>query len=226
MADQSDCAGVVVGVGLGLGLTEADGTGEGDCPDVEKFGLSALLLGNGLGVRTGMNWGRIVVTLADAAAVCAPAFVFAVLFVLARAFVPICVASVELPPEAASPGAAPPVIPPVRLLIPVCAPAFTPMCAPTFVFTPVFVPLRAFIPVWAALVELPLETLSPAAGPPMIPLVGLLIPVCAPAFIPMCAPAFVFGPVIVLLRKFSWAALVELPLKPLCPTVAPVVVPV
>jgi hypothetical protein len=62
----------------------------------------------------------------------------------------------------------------------------------------------------------------------MIPPVGLLIPVCAPAFIPMCAPAFVFGAVLVLLRKFvpNWAALVELPLKPLCPTVAPVVAPV
>ena len=70
------------------------------------------------------------------------------------------------------------------------------------------------------------KPLSPAAGPPMMPLVGLLIPVCAPAFIPMCAPAFALGAVIVLLRKFSWAALVELPLKPLCPTVAPVVVPV
>ncbi len=31
----------------------------------------------------------------------------------------------------------------------------------------------------------------------MIAPVGLLIPVCAPAFIPMCAPAFVFGAVIV-----------------------------
>ena len=114
MADQSDCAGVVVGVGLGL--TEADGTGEGDCPDVEKFGLSALLLGNGLGVGTVMDSGRIVVALAglaEAAAVCAPAFVLAVVLVLARVFVPICVAPVELPPEAASPGAAPPVIPPV-----------------------------------------------------------------------------------------------------------------
>ena len=60
----------------------------------------------------------------------------------------------------------------------------------------------------------------------MITPVGLLIPVCAPAFIPMCAPAFVLGAVIVLLRKFSWAALVELPLKPLCPAMTPVVVPV
>jgi hypothetical protein len=226
VADQSDCAGVVVGVGLGLGLTEADGTGEGDCPDVEKFGLSALLLGNGLGVGTVMDWGRIVLTLAGVAAVCAPAFVFAVLFVPAREFVPICVASVELPPEAASPGAAPPVIPPVRLLIPICAPAFIPVCAPTFVFTPVFVPLRAFIPVWAALVELPLETLGPPAAPPMIPPVGLVIPVCAPAFIPMCAATFVFGPVLMLLRKFvpSWAPPVELPLKPLCPANAGIVV--
>jgi hypothetical protein len=53
MADQSDCA----GVGVEVGLTEADGTGEADCPGVEKFGLSALLLDNGLGVGTGMNWG-------------------------------------------------------------------------------------------------------------------------------------------------------------------------
>ena len=68
--------------------------------------------------------------------------------------------------------------------------------------------------------------LSPAAGLPMIPLVELLIPVCAPAFIPMCAPTFALGAVIVLLRKFSWAALVELPLKPLCPTNAGVVIPV
>jgi hypothetical protein len=69
--------------------------------------------------------------------------------------------------------------------------------------------------------------LSPAAGPPMIPLVGLLIPVCAPAFIPMRAPTFVFGAVLVLLRKFvpSWAVPVELPLKPLCPAVAGIVAP-
>jgi hypothetical protein len=62
----------------------------------------------------------------------------------------------------------------------------------------------------------------------MIPPVGLLIPVCAPAFIPMCAPAFVFGAVLVLPRKFvpNWAALVELPLKPLCPAIVPVVAPV
>jgi hypothetical protein len=44
----------------------------------------------------------------------------------------------------------------------------------------------------------------------------------------VCAPAFVFGPVLILLGGFvpSWAALVELPLKPLCPAVAPVVAPV
>jgi hypothetical protein len=70
---------------------------------------------------------------------------------------------------------------------------------------------------------LPIELESPAAAPLVIPPVGLLIPVCAPAFIPMCAPTFVFGAALVLLRKFSWAALVELPLKPLCPAVAPVV---
>jgi hypothetical protein len=95
------------------------------------------------------------------------------------------------------------------------------------VFTPVFVPLRAFIPVWAALVELPLKPLSPAAAPPMIPPVGLLIPVCAPAFIPMCVPAFVFGLVLLIpLGGFvpNWAALVELPLKPLCPAGAGIVV--
>jgi hypothetical protein len=44
-------AGVEVGVG------EADGSGEEDCPGVEKFWPSALLLNNGLGVGTGMNWG-------------------------------------------------------------------------------------------------------------------------------------------------------------------------
>jgi hypothetical protein len=60
----------------------------------------------------------------------------------------------------------------------------------------------------------------------MIPPVALLIPVCSPAFIPMCAATFVFGPMLILLRKFvpSWAALVELPLKPLCPAGAGIVV--
>jgi hypothetical protein len=215
VGDQSDCA----GVGVGVGVTEADGSGEGDCPAVEKF-APRLLLGDGVG--TLMDWGRIVVTLA-AAAVCAPAFAFAVVFVPARAFVPICVAPVALPLEPPSPAAGPPMIPPVGSLIPVCAPAFIPVCAPTFVFTPVFVPIRGFIPVWAALVELPIEPLSPAAGPPMILPVGLLIPVGAPAFIPMCAPAFVFTPVLlILLGRFvpGWPALVELPGKPLCPAVA------
>ena len=94
-------------------MTEADGSGEGDSPAVEKFEPTGLLLGNEVG--TLMGWGRIVVTLAglEAAAVCAPAFVFAVVFVPARAFVPVCVAPVELPLELASPGAAPLVIPPV-----------------------------------------------------------------------------------------------------------------
>ena len=92
-------------------MTEADGSGEGDCPAVEKFEPTGLLLGNGVG--TLMGWGRIVVTLAGVAAVCAPAFVFGVLFVPARAFAPVCVAPVELPLEPASPGAAPPAIPPV-----------------------------------------------------------------------------------------------------------------
>ena len=59
------------------------------------------------------GWARIVVTLAGVAAVCAPAFVFAVLFVSARAFAAVCVAPVELPLEPANPGAAPPAIPPV-----------------------------------------------------------------------------------------------------------------
>ena len=71
------------------------------------------------------------------------------------------------------------------------------------------------------------KPLSPEAGPPMMPPVGLLIPFCAPAFIPMCAAAFVFSPVLVLLRVFIpiCGALVELPIKPLCPTVTPVVAP-
>ena len=93
-------------------MTEADGSGEGDCPAVEKFEPTGLLLGNGVG--TLMGWGRIVVALAGAAAaaVCAPAFVF-VVFVPARAFVPACVAPVELPLEVPSAPAAAPAIPPV-----------------------------------------------------------------------------------------------------------------
>jgi hypothetical protein len=128
-------------------VTEADGSGEGDSPAVEKFEPTGLLLGNGVG--TLMGWGRIVVALAglEAAAVCATAFVFAVLFVPVRSFVPICVVPVELLLEPPSPPAAPPVIPPVELLIPVCAPAFTPMCAATFVFGPILELLRKFVPV-------------------------------------------------------------------------------
>ena len=171
MADQSNCA----GVGVGVGLTEADGSGEGDCPAVEKFELLGLLLGNGLLIGT-ESWGRIVLTVADvaaAAAVCAPAFVFAVLFVPVRAFAPICVAPVELPLELPSPPAAPPVIPPVELLFPVCAPAFIPMCAPTFVFGPVLVLLRVFIPICGALVELPIKPLCPTVAPVVAPLVGV-----------------------------------------------------
>jgi len=128
-------------------VTEVDGSGEGDCPAVEKFWPRGLLLGNGVG--TLMGWGRIVVTLAglEAAAVCAPAFVFAVLFVPVRAFVPICMVPPELPIELPSPPAAPPVIPPVELMIPVCAPAFIPMRAPTFAFGPVLALLRKFVPV-------------------------------------------------------------------------------
>jgi hypothetical protein len=91
-------------------VTEGDGSGEGDCPAVEKFELAGLLLGNGLLIGTGAVWGRIVVTLAGAAAAAA-AFV-PVVFVPARAFVPICVVPVELPFEPPSPPAAPPIIPP------------------------------------------------------------------------------------------------------------------
>ena len=91
-------------------MTEGDGSGEGDCPAVEKFWPRGLLLGNGVG--TLMGWGRIVVTLAGLEAA-APAFVFAVVFVPARAFVPICVTTVELLLEPPNPPAAPPVIPPV-----------------------------------------------------------------------------------------------------------------
>ena len=95
-------------------MTEADGSGEGDCPAVDKFEPTGLLLGNGVGTLKG--WGRLVVTLAGpaaAAAVCAPAFVFAVLFAPVRAFAPICVAPVELLLEPPSPPAAPAMIPPV-----------------------------------------------------------------------------------------------------------------
>ena len=95
-------------------MTEADGSGEGDCPAVDKFEPTGLLLGNGVG--TLMGWGRIVVTLAGAAAaaaVCVAAFVFAVVFVPVRAFAPICVVPVELPLELTMPPAAAPVIPPV-----------------------------------------------------------------------------------------------------------------
>ena len=146
MADQSNCAGV--GAGVAVGVTEADGSGEGDSPAVEEFEPMGLLLGNGVG--TLMGWGRMVVTLAGVAAtaaVCAPAFVFAVVFVPVRAFVPICVAPAELGVELPSPPAAPPVIPPGGLLIPVCAPAFIPMRAPTFAFGPALVLLRKFVPV-------------------------------------------------------------------------------
>ena len=130
-------------------MTEADGSGEGDSPAVEKVELTGLLLGNWLLIGTG-SWGRIVVTLAGAAAaaaMCAPAFVFAVVVVPARRFVPICVAPVELPLELPTPPAVPPVIPPAELLVPLCAPAFTPMRAATFVFGPILELLRKFVPV-------------------------------------------------------------------------------
>ncbi len=96
-------------------MTEADGSGEGDCPAVEKFDATGLLLGNGLLSGTGASWGRVVVTLAGAAAaaaVCAPAFVLVVVVVPARRFVPICVVAVELTLELPSPPA-PLIIPPV-----------------------------------------------------------------------------------------------------------------
>jgi len=96
------------------------------------------------------------------------------------------------------------------------------VCATAFVFAVVVVPARRFVPICVVAVELTLELPSPPAAAPVIPPVELLIPVCAPAFIPMCPP-IVFGAVIVV-RKFvpNWAALVELPLRPLCPNVAPV----
>jgi hypothetical protein len=144
-------------------VTEADGSGEGDCPAVDKFEPTGLLLGNGVGTLKG--WGRLVVTLAGpaaAAAVCVAAFVFAVLFAPVRAFVPICVAPAELPLELPNPPAGAPVIPPVWLLIPVCAPPFIPMCAPAFVFGAVIALLGKFVPSWVALVELPLKPLCPA----------------------------------------------------------------
>ena len=145
VTDQSNCAGVGAGVVVGV----ADGSGEGDPPAVEKLEPTGLLLGDGLLIGTGAAWGRIVVTLAGAAAAaaaCAPAFVL-VVFVPVRAFVPICVAPVELPLELPSPPAAPPVIPPVELLIPVCAPALIPVRAPTIVFVPILGLLRKFVPV-------------------------------------------------------------------------------
>ena len=130
-------------------MTEADGSGDGDPPAVEKFEPLGLLLGNGLLIGTEADWGRIVVTLAGAAAAaaaCAPAFVFTV-FAPVRAFVPICAAAVELLLELPSPPAATPVIRSVEMLIPVCAPALIPRCAPTFVFGPVLALLRKFVPV-------------------------------------------------------------------------------
>ena len=90
-------------------MTEADGSGEGDCPAVDKFEPTGLLLGNGLLNGTGASWGRIVVALAGAAAaaaVCVPEFVFAVVFVSVRAFAPICVAPAELPLKPLCPAVA------------------------------------------------------------------------------------------------------------------------
>ena len=95
------------------------------------------------------------------------------------------------------------------------------VCATSFVLAVVFVPVWAFVPICVAAVELPLKPPIPPAAPPVIP-------VCAPAVIPMCAPAFVFGPVLVLLRVFIaiCGALVELPIKTLCPAGARIVAPV
>ena len=96
-------------------MAEADGSGEGDCPAVEKFEPTGLLLGNGVLIGTG-SWGRIVVALAAAAAAPAvrdAAFVLVVVVVPARRFVPICVVAVELSLELPSPPAAPLIIPPV-----------------------------------------------------------------------------------------------------------------
>jgi hypothetical protein len=90
----------------------ADGSGEGDCPAVEKFEPTGLLLGDGLLIGAGTAWGRIVVTLAGAAAAAA-AFVFAIVVAPVRRFVPICVVPVELPLEPPSPPAPPLIIPPV-----------------------------------------------------------------------------------------------------------------
>ena len=89
-------------------MTEGDGSGEGDPPAVEKFELAGLLLGSGLLIGNG-SCGRLVVTLAGAAA----AFAL-VVFVPARAFVPICVVPPELPIELPNPAAAGAlIIPPV-----------------------------------------------------------------------------------------------------------------
>jgi hypothetical protein len=96
-------------------VAEADGSGEGDSPAVEKFELRELLLGDGLLTGNGMSCGSIISTLAGfaaAAAVCAPVFVLTVVFVAVRAFVPICVAPLELPLKPPSPLAAPLMIPP------------------------------------------------------------------------------------------------------------------
>ena len=157
-------------------MTEADGIGEGDSPAVEKFELKGLLLGNGLLIGSGMSCCSIILTLAGfaaAAPVRAAAFVLAVVFVAVRAFVPTCVTAVELPLKPPSPLAAPLMIPPVGLLIPVCAPPFIPMCGATFVFGAVIVLLRKFC--GAALAELPINPLCPSAAPVVAPL--LLVPV-------------------------------------------------
>ena len=70
------------------------------------------MLSNGLGVGTGMNWGGITLAgVAAAAAVRAPAFVFALLFVPGSAFAPVCLAVIDLPLEPASPPAAVPLVP-------------------------------------------------------------------------------------------------------------------
>jgi hypothetical protein len=83
-------------------VTEANGSGEGDSPAVEKFWPR--------GVGEGMNWRGKIVTLVGVAAavpVCAPAFVFAVVFVPVRAFAPVGAAPVKVRLKPLSPAAAP-----------------------------------------------------------------------------------------------------------------------
>ena len=92
----------------------------------------------------------------------APVFAcaFAVVFVPLGVFAAVCVGAVELLITAPLSVAEPPVIP-AWLLIPVGRPAF--------MVVPVFVPLLIVVPVCAAVVELRLEPLCPAAAPVATP---------------------------------------------------------